>query len=80
MMETTWQQVETRLQRLEAQMKAITSRLNQATDSEIEYVILVDNEEVWAGSDVDKRLPDIFKQYPNKQIQVDWRSVPFSWV
>ena len=78
MMESTWQQVETRLQRLEAQMKAVTSRLNQTTDSEIEYVILVDNEEVWAGSDVDKQLPDIFKQYPNKQIQIDWRSVPFN--
>jgi hypothetical protein len=54
--------------------------LNQTTDSEIEYVILVDNEEVWAGSDVDKQLPDIFKQYPNKQIHIDWRSVPFNWV
>jgi hypothetical protein len=79
-MEMTWQQVETRLRRLETQMTVINSRLNQKDDTQIEYVILVDNQEVWAGSDVDQQLPTVFKQYPHKQIQVDWRSVPFSWV
>ncbi|GIK56990.1 MAG: hypothetical protein HND44_13955 [Chloroflexi bacterium] len=79
MIDTTGQQVETRLQRLEAQMKVLTTRLNQTAEAEIEYVIFVDNQEVWAGPDVDRQLPKVFKQYPNKQIRVDWRSIPFNW-
>ncbi len=80
MMDITGEQVETRLQRLEAQMKVITGRLNQTAEAEIEYVILVDNQEVWVGPDVDKQLPKVFDQYPDKQIRVNWRSIPFSWV
>ena len=80
MMDITGQQIEARLQQLEAQMKVITGRLNQTAEAEMEYAILVDNQEVWAGSDVDKQLPIVFKQYPGKQIRVDWLTIPFSWV
>lgn len=80
MMDMTWQQVETRLHRLEAQMEAITSRLKPTADPEIEYIIFVDNQEIWTGTDVDKQLPTVFKHYPHKQIHIDWRSVPFNWL
>ena len=80
MMEMTWQQVETRLQRVEVQMKTVHKLLEQTADSEIEYAILVDNEEVWVGSNVDEQIPVILKQYPHKQIRIDWRSAPYSWV
>ena len=41
-----------------------------------EFVIRVDGQEVWSGTDLPKKYPEILHTHPNAQIAIGWRSSP----
>jgi len=45
-----------------------------------EFFIEADGEEIWSGMDLQTHYPEILKQYPDKELLINWRSFPVTWV
>ncbi|GEM_PF-1064539 len=58
-----------RLQSLEAKVKQLSQPLPQ-----FEYVLRVNGQEVWAGTDLTTHYPKMIQQYPQSTVSIGWRS------
>ena len=73
--EATLPEMMTRLQVIEDEVHTMKSLLqSEPTPPLFEFVIWVDEREVWSGLEVDACLPEILQEYPNAQITIGWRS------
>jgi len=45
-----------------------------------EFFIEADGKEIWSGMDLQTHYPEILKQYPDKELLINWRSFPVTWV
>lgn len=81
--ELTLTEIATRLETLEEKVRELGTQLNPkgaAVPSDFEYVILVDDQEVWSGQDLYTHLVEIHQRYPVEQITISWRSPSLIWV
>jgi len=60
-----------RLQSLEAKVEQLSQPLPQ-----FEYVLRVNDQEVWAGTDLATHYPKMVQQYPQSTVSIGWRSSP----
>ncbi len=75
--EMTLPQVVVRLQKLEENVKAISTRLPfPPALPQFEFVIRVDEQELWSGLDLETHYPKIRSEYPEAEVSVGWRSSP----
>lgn len=75
--EITLSEVADRLKILEDEVKTISTILkSQPAPIHIEFVIQADGHEVWSGTELPQRYPEIRSEYPNAQISIGWRSSP----
>ena len=70
-------QVATRLEHLEQEVHTMKAALLPETSlPQFEFVIYVDDHEMWSGIDVPIHYPEILRQYPKARISIGWRSAP----
>jgi hypothetical protein len=81
--ELTLTEIAARLELLEDKVRELGTQLNpreSATQSDFEYIISVDDQEVWSGQDLYTNLLEIHQRYPVEQITIGWRSPSLIWV
>ncbi|MCK5716321.1 MAG: hypothetical protein KAH77_02450 [Thiomargarita sp.] len=77
----TLPQVITRLQSLEETVKLVNMRLQfQTTLPRFEFVIEIDGKSIWSGLDLPTAYPKLHQQYPEKELEISWRSSPVVWI
>lgn len=70
-------QVATRLEHLEQEVHTMKAALlPEPSLPQFEFVIYVDDHEMWSGIDVPIHYPKILRQYPEARISIGWRSAP----
>ncbi len=70
-------QVINRLEVLEDEVKTIRALLNpQPALPHFEFIIQVDGQEIWSGTDLPKQYPEIRREHPNAQLSIGWHSSP----
>lgn len=79
--EITLDQVVTRLRVLEETVHEIRSQLKEqaasANASNFEFVVYANGQEVWHGQELDANYAELRRQYPDAQLTIGWRAVPF---
>lgn len=70
-------QVANRLERLEHEVHTMKAALlPEPPLPQFEFVIYVDEDEIWSGIDVPLHYPEILRQHPQSRISIGWRSSP----
>lgn len=70
-----------RLQHLEKQVDLIKMRLQSEPGLPgFEFYVEADGKEIWSGLDLQTHYPNIMKQYPDKELVINWRSLPVTLV
>ena len=77
----TLPQIANRLQSLEEVVKLVNMRLQfQSTLPRFEFVIEIEGKSIWSGLDLPIAYPKIRQQYPDKELEISWRSSPVLWI
>ena len=75
--ELTLEQVATRLYTLEERVALLSNQLSHSPIAQplpFQYVLFVDNEEVWSGTDLKKKITQILEHDPKAEITIGWRT------
>jgi len=79
--ETPLQQVLNRVQSLEEQVRLINLKLQfQEMLPDFEFTIETEGEELWSGKDLQMHYQEIRHKYPDRDIVINWRSSPVTFV
>ncbi len=77
----TLPQVVNRLQTIEEQVKLVNVRLQfQSSVPRFEFLIELDGKIIWSGLDLPIAYPKLRQQYPDKELEISWRSSPVVWI
>lgn len=75
--ELTLEQVATRLYTLEERVALLSNKLSHSHIAQplpFQYVLFVNDEEVWSGTDLKKKITQILERDPKAEITIGWRT------
>ena len=79
--EKSLEQVIDRLETLENEVQAMKARFTPQPESlYFEFILYVDEQEVWRGLNLEEYCHEILQKSPNAEIAIDWDSSPITLI